>query len=60
MEIVPFSGSDSAGIDVSWLYLRWRLPSERMFRLALLLRIDAIPVIVTKSNMIVNNTLCFK
>ena len=33
---------------------------ERMFRLAFPLRIDALPVIATKSNMIVNNALCFK
>ena len=56
----PIHWFDNADIDISWLYLRWRLPAERMFRLAFLLRIDAIPVIATKSNMIVNNTLCFK
>ena len=56
----PIHWSDSANIDIGWLYLWLRLPAEHMFRLALLLQIDVIPVIATKSNMIVNNALCFK
>lgn len=59
MESVLLSGPNSANIDINWVHLPWRLLSERLSCLALLLRIDAIPVIVTKSNMIVNNILCF-
>ena len=56
IENVLLGGSNSTNIDTGWLYLRWRL-SERLSCLTLLLQIDMIPVIVTKSNTIVNNTL---